>query len=129
MFGLDVQAVGANEKAAALAGRNVVRVRLLSYVLTGTLAGLAGAVLAARVSTASATVGTGFELDVIAAVVLGGTALSGGRGSIERTVIGTLFIGVIANAMSILNIAIENQLIVKGLLIALGVAVTNRLRR
>lgn len=129
VFGLDVQAVGANEQAASLAGRAVTRVRVLCYVLTGTLAGLSGAVLAARVSTASATVGMGFELDVIAAVVLGGTSLAGGRGSIERTIVGTLFIGVISNAMSILNVSIENQLVFKGLLIAVGVAVTNRLVR
>lgn len=129
VFGLDVQAVGDNEQAAVLAGRGVVRVRVICYMVTGMLAGLAGAVLAARVSTASATVGTGFELDVIAAVVLGGTSLAGGRGSIERTVIGTLFIGVISNAMSILNVTIETQLIVKGLLIALGVAATNRFVR
>lgn len=83
--------------------------------------------LASQVSTASATYGSGIELDVIAAIVLGGTSLRGGSGSVHRTVIGVLLIGEMNNSMSMLNVSIEQQLIAKGLIIVLAIALNDRL--
>lgn len=83
--------------------------------------------LASQVNTAWATYGTGIELDVIAAIVLGGTSLAGGSGSIHRTVIGALLIGEMNNGMSMLNVRIEQQLIAKGLIIILAIAFNDRL--
>ncbi|MEO8612149.1 MAG: ABC transporter permease [Chloroflexota bacterium] len=126
-FGLNVFAIGENEEAARLCGLPVTRTRLLVYVISGIGAALGGIMLASQVNTAWATYGTGIELDVIAAIVLGGTSLAGGSGSIHRTVIGALLIGEMNNGMSMLNVRIEQQLIAKGLIIILAIAFNDRL--
>lgn len=126
-FGLTVFAVGENEKASALCGLPVRRVKLIVYMLSAAGAALAGVLLASQVSTASATYGNGLELDVIAAIVVGGTHLQGGRGSVHRSVLGALLIAAINNGLSILNVSTDQQLIVKGVIIVLAITLGNRL--
>jgi len=128
-FGLNIFAVGQNEEAARLCGLPVTKTRLIAYIISGIGAATGGIMLASQVSTASAVYGNGIELDVIAALVLGGTSLSGGSGSVHRIVIGTLLIGLMNNGLSMLNISIEQQLIAKGLIIVFAIAINNRLSR
>lgn len=121
VIGRNVYAVGSNPEAARLAGVRVTRVLLGVYTIAGFLAALGGLVLTARLSSAQPTAGVGFELDAIAAVVLGGTSLSGGEGSILRTLIGALIIGVLNNGLNILNVDPFIQPIVKGAVILIAV--------
>lgn len=122
-LGLQVAAIGENERAARLSGHRTRRTKTAVYGLCGVGAALAGIVQASQVHTAAATYGEfGTELDVIAAVVLGGTSLTGGRGSVARTVMGVLFLGVMNNGMNILNVPIDLQLIAKGAIIAAAMA-------
>ncbi|WP_280155994.1 ABC transporter permease [Piscinibacter sp. XHJ-5] len=118
-LGLRVTAIGDNERVAWLSGHRTRQTTMSLYGLSGLCAALAGVILASQVHTGSATYGEfGTELDVIAAVVLGGTQLSGGRGSVARTVLGVLFLGALNNAMNILDVPIDLQLIAKGVIIA-----------
>ena len=122
-LGVRVAAIGDNERAAYLSGQRVWRTKLAIYALSSFGASVAGIILTSQVHTAAATYGEfGTELDVIASVVLGGTSLSGGRGSVVRTVLGVLFLGVMNSGMAILNVPIDGQLIAKGILIALALA-------
>jgi ribose/xylose/arabinose/galactoside ABC-type transport system permease subunit len=124
-LGLLVAAIGDNERATWLSGHRTRLVTMLIYGLSGLCAALAGLVLSSQVHTGSATYGEfGAELDVIAAVVLGGTQLVGGRGSIARTVVGVLCLGALNNAMNILDVPIDIQLIAKGSLIALALGLS-----
>lgn len=126
-FGTLVAAVGDNERAAWLSGLNVTAIKAATYGLCGVLAAIAGMIQSAQVHTASATYGKfGTELDVIAAVVLGGTQLSGGAGSVARTLLGVLFLGILNNGMNILNVSIDIQLIAKGIIIALALSLAAR---
>ncbi len=117
LFGRYLFAVGGNEQAARAAGINVQRVKFLAYVLCGTLAGLAGVVLAARITTGQPNAGLAYELDAIAAVVIGGTSLSGGVGGVGGTLLGVLLLGVIGNGLDLLNVSSYYQQIVKGIII------------
>jgi ribose transport system permease protein len=128
-FGRYLYAVGGNERTATLSGLNVKRIKLLVYTLGGGLAGAAGLLLAARLNTADPKMGAGFELDSIAAVVIGGTSLSGGRGSILGTVLGCLIIGVLNNGLGILGVIPEWQLVIKGVVIIAAVAIDQVGRR
>jgi ribose/xylose/arabinose/galactoside ABC-type transport system permease subunit len=128
-FGMNVYAIGENEQAARLCGLPVNRTRILVYVLSGLGAGLGGIMLSAQVSTARANFGTGMELDVIAAIVLGGTSLNGGKGSVIRSILGALLIGAMNNGLSMLNISTDQQLIAKGLIIIVGIALNDFLYR
>ena len=120
-LGLLVAAIGDNERAAWLSGHRTRLTTLWLYGLCGLCAALAGVIQSSQVHTGAATYGEfGTELDVIAAVVLGGTQLSGGRGSVMRTVLGALFLGALNNAMNILDVPIDLQLIAKGLIIAVA---------
>jgi len=121
-FGMAVFAIGENEKAARLCGLPVIKTKTLVYMLSSSGAALAGLILASQVHTATATFGEGVELDVIASIVLGGTSLSGGSGSVHRSVLGALLIGIINNGLSILNVSLEIQLMVKGLIIVTALA-------
>jgi ribose/xylose/arabinose/galactoside ABC-type transport system permease subunit len=125
-FGLSVLAIGDNEQAAYLSGHHVRLTKLTTYVLCALGAGIAGIIQASQVHTAAATYGMGIELDVIAAVVLGGTSLMGGSGSVVMTVVGVLLIGVMNNGLGLLNVPIEMQLIAKGLIIIVALAISNR---
>lgn len=120
-FGRHIYATGGNEMAAKISGVNTKRVIIWVYSLAGLLSGLAGVVLSARVMSASPATGQGYELDAIAAVVIGGTKLTGGVGTIAGTIIGVLIIGVMNNGLDMLNISSYWQLFVKGVIILLAV--------
>lgn len=121
-FGRQVYAVGGNPEAARLSGLKVSRILLSVYVIMGFFAGLGGFVLAARLNSAEAVAGIGYELTVIASVVIGGTSLFGGIGTIFGTVIGTVLIGVLLNGLVLLNVSSYIQQIIIGLIIVLAVA-------
>jgi ribose/xylose/arabinose/galactoside ABC-type transport system permease subunit len=127
-FGLSVFAIGENQEAARLAGLPVLKTKTLVYTISGLGAAVAGVILASQVHTASAVYGNGAELDAIAAVVIGGTSLAGGSGSIHRSVLGALLIGIINNGLSILNVSIEMQLVVKGVIIVLALTLDRYLQ-
>jgi ribose transport system permease protein len=122
-FGRYLYAVGGNERAAKLSGVNVERVKRHVYLLGGALAGVAGLLATARQNAADPKIGVGYELDSIAAVVIGGTSLSGGRGSILGTVLGCLIIGVLNNGLVLLGVSPDWQLVVKGCVILIAVAI------
>ena len=121
-YGRQVYAVGGNPEAARLSGLNVRRVVLSVYVITGFFAGLGAFVLSARLNSSEAVAGTGYELTVIASVVIGGTSLFGGVGTIFGTVVGTILIGVLLNGLVLLNVSPYIQQIIIGVIIVLAVA-------
>lgn len=125
-YGRKVYAVGGNKQAALYTGIRVRRVKIWAFVLTGTLAGFAGLILTARGQAARPDVGIGLELDVIAAVILGGTSLFGGRGLIVGTLIGSLMIGVINNGLTLIGADSATQQIVKGVIIIVAVTLFTR---
>ncbi|MFP8968481.1 multiple monosaccharide ABC transporter permease [Pokkaliibacter sp. CJK22405] len=120
-LGRRVYALGGNEKAAKLSGINTERLTFFTFVNMGMLAALAGLIFAARLNTATPKAGLAFELDVIAAVFIGGASMSGGVGKIIGAVIGALIMGVMNNGMSILGIGIEWQQVIKGLVLLAAV--------
>lgn len=120
-FGKYIYAIGGNREAARFSGVDIFKVEIAVYLISATLSGIAGIVLSARLYSAIPTVGAGFELDAIAATVLGGTSFTGGRGSIGGTMIGVLIIGVINNGLNLLQVPYYYQLILKGLIILLSV--------
>ncbi len=126
VFGRHVFAIGGNEEASRLSGVHVRLVKLGVYGLSGLLSGLAGVVLTSRLYSAQATAGTGYELDAIAAVVLGGTSLSGGRGWLTGTLIGALLIGFLNNGLNLLGVSSFYQQVVKGAVILLAVLLDRR---
>jgi ribose transport system permease protein len=128
-FGAYIYAVGGNEEAARLSGIKVAWVKFWAYVLCGLLSGLSGMILMARLSSAQPAVGEGFELDAIAAVVLGGTSLMGGRGAVWSTLIGALVIGILSNGMNLMGVHSHYQLVAKGVLIVLAVMLDDYLKR
>lgn len=126
VFGRYVRALGDNPKAAAYAGLPIKRVQIAVYTLTGLLAGLAGVLTCARTTTGNPNDGIASELDVIAVVVIGGTSLAGGRGSIIGTVIGALIIAVLTNLLGLRNVDANSQLMLKAIIIVLAVVVQHR---
>jgi ribose transport system permease protein len=122
-FGRHLYAVGGNERAATLSGLAVPRIKLMVYTLGGGLAAVAGLLVTARLDSATPNAGLGYELDSIAAVVIGGTSLSGGRGSILGTVLGCLIIGVLNNGLFLLDVSPFWQQVVKGFVILAAVAI------
>ncbi|PGT83857.1 MULTISPECIES: ABC transporter permease subunit [Bacillaceae] len=120
-FGRRVYAIGGNEEAAILSGIRTDRVKIWIYSITGLLSALAGIILSSRLNSAQPTAGASYELDAIAAVVLGGTSLSGGRGWIFGTLVGALIIGVLNNGLNIMNVSSFYQQVVKGGVILLAV--------
>ena len=122
ILGRYIYAVGGSEKAAAFSGLNVNRIKLWVYALGGGLAAIAGLIVSARLDAADPKAGLGYELDSIAAVVIGGTSLSGGRGSILGTVLGCLIIGVLNNGLFLLDVSPFWQQVVKGIVILIAVA-------
>jgi ribose transport system permease protein len=121
VFGRRAYLTGGNAEAATYSGIRVDRVRIAAFVLSGLLAAISGMMLSSRLSSAQTNAGTGYELDAIAATVLGGTSLSGGNGSMVGTLLGTLVIGVINNGMNMLSVPYFYQLIVKGAVILVAV--------
>lgn len=116
-WGRYIYATGGNAAAARASGIRVDRIKLLAYTISGLMAGLAGVVLAARITTGQPNAGVGYELDAIAAVVIGGTSLSGGVGGIGGAILGAVLMGVINNGLDLLNVSSYYQQIVKGLII------------
>jgi ribose/xylose/arabinose/galactoside ABC-type transport system permease subunit len=125
-FGRHVYAIGGNEQAARVSGVKVHRIIIAVYTLAGLFAGFAGVVLSSRVMTGSPVAGLGYELDAIAAVVIGGTSLSGGVGSIPGTIVGALIIGFMSNGLDLLNVSSYYQQIVKGMIIIVAVLVDQK---
>ena len=122
-WGRNIFATGDNPTAARLAGIDVDGTRLLVFVLSGVVAGLGGLILAGTLGSAGPDLGRGYELDVIAAVILGGTSLSGGRGSIPGVLLGALLMALLGNAFVLLGVSSHWQVVTKGLVIILAVGI------
>ncbi|EGC0074325.1 ribose ABC transporter permease [Salmonella enterica] len=125
-LGRYIYALGGNEAATRLSGISVSKVKIIVYSLCGLTASLAGIIEVARLSSAQPTAGTGYELDAIAAVVLGGTSLAGGKGRIVGTLIGALILGFLNNGLNLLGVSSYYQMIVKAVVILLAVLVDNK---
>lgn len=125
-FGRYVFAVGGNEEATKLSGINVEKLKVKVYAISGGLAALAGIIITSRLGSAQPTAGTGYELDAIAAVVLGGTSLSGGIGSISGTITGALIIGVLGNALNLLDVSSYYQMMIKAIVILAAVLIDRK---
>ncbi len=121
LFGRYVYAVGGNPKAARTSGINVKKITFTVYVISGLFAGLAGLILSARTSAALPQAGISYELDAIAAVVIGGTSLAGGVGTVVGTLVGALIIGVMNNGLDLLGVSSFYQQVIKGVIIVLAV--------
>lgn len=123
VFGRRVYALGSNEEATWLSGISTDRIKICVYAISGLLAALSGIILTSRLNSAQPTAGTAYELDAIAAVVLGGTSLSGGRGWIVGTLVGAMIIGVLDNGLNLLNVSSFYQQVIKGGVILLAVLI------
>lgn len=128
-FGRSVYAVGGNMEAARLSGINVWGVKCLALGLTGALTAVSGTLIASQIGAGTGTTATGLELDVIAAVIIGGTSLFGGKGRIWGTLVGVLFLGCISNGMTLLNVSEYWQLVVRGGIIVGAVLLNQVLER
>lgn len=128
-FGRHLYAIGGNEEAAFLSGVNAKRTKVTAFMVSGMTAALAGLIVTARLSSAQPTAGTGYEMDAIAAVVLGGTSLTGGQGNILGTVVGALIIGMLNNALNLMDVSSYYQTIVKGVVIIAAVLLDSRSRK
>ena len=120
-IGRYVYALGGNEEATKLSGVSTDKVKIFVYAISGMMAALAGIIITSRLSSAQPTAGSGYELDAIAAVVLGGTSLAGGTGTIVGTMIGALIIGVLNNALNLMDVSSYFQMLAKGSVILLAV--------
>lgn len=120
-FGTYVYAIGGNREAANLSGVPIKKVEIIVFTLSGLLSAFAGLVLCSRMYSGQPSVGSGYELDAIAACVLGGTSMSGGKGRISGTIFGAMVIGIISNGLNLIGVSSYWQLIVKGLIIACAV--------
>lgn len=129
IFGRHVYAIGGNEIAAKVSGINVRSMRLFVYAISGSLAGFAGLLLASRTYQGSPTAGQSYELDAIAAVIIGGISMSGGAGKWYGTLIGSLLLAVLANGLDILNVSSHYQMIIKGGIIAVAVLIDIKSKR
>ena len=131
-FGRYVYAVGGNEEAARSSGINTDQIKIAVFIISGFLTALAGAIMAARLFSGSPVAGQGFELDVIASIVIGGTSLNGGTGNMVGTLIGSFIVGAISNGLTILGVEYYYQLMAKGLIIYIAILIdrsTKGLRR
>jgi ribose transport system permease protein len=122
-LGRHIYAIGGNESASKLSGININRVKIYVYTIAGALAAIGGLIVTARLDSAQPNAGMSYELDSIAAVVIGGTSLSGGRGTIMGTVQGALIIGVLNNGLVLLNVSPFWQQVIKGFVILLAVII------
>jgi ribose transport system permease protein len=129
VFGRGVYAIGGNEEVARLSSLPTNRIKTLVYVISGAMSSLAGVILTSRLSSSQPTAGTGFELDAIAAVVIGGTSLAGGRGRLFGTFIGILIIGVLNNGLNIIGVSAFYQQFIKGLVILFAIILDRKSSR
>ena len=120
-LGRKIYAVGSNADCAKLAGISIIKIKMFVYSISGLMAGLSGLVLLSRLNSAQPTLGSGYELDAIASVALGGTSMNGGRGKITGTLIGILIIAVLNNGLNILGVSSYYQDVVKGIVILIAV--------
>lgn len=127
-FGRNVFSIGGNREATRLSGINIKKTETFVYMLIGFLAGLTGLILTSRLGSAEPTAGTGYELDAIAAVILGGTSLSGGQGAILPTVVGALILGVLDNILTLMNVNPYIGSIAKGAVILLAVLADSKFK-
>lgn len=125
-IGRHIYAVGGNSNAALVSGINVRKVTLYTYAISGCLCGIAAIILTARVSAGLPQAGQGYELDAIAATVIGGTSLSGGRGKLWGTILGTLLLGIVSNGLDLLNVSSFYQQIAKGIIILGAILIDSR---
>jgi inositol transport system permease protein len=125
-FGRYVFAIGGNEQAARVSGINIKKITIGIYVLSGTLAGLAGVILSARIGSGNPQLGTGIELDAITAAVIGGTSFKGGIGTIWGTMVGARIIGIINNGLDLLDVSPFMQMVVKGIIIVVAIIIDER---
>lgn len=128
IFGRNVYALGGNREAARLSGIDTVKTEWLVYIINGFLCGLAAIVLTARLGSAQSTLGEGIEMDAIAAVILGGTSLSGGTGYVLPTVAGAMIMGIIDNILTLMNVNPHATSIVKGVVILLAVILDKKVK-
>jgi ribose transport system permease protein len=129
IFGRYVFALGSNEEAARLSGMNVDFWKIVTYSLSGLICGVAGLLVSSRLNSAQPALGLGYELDAIAAVVIGGTSLSGGRGTILGTIIGAFIMSVLTNGLRVMGVQEEWKIVVTGVIIIVAVYVDIMLRR
>ena len=120
-MGRHTYALGSNEDAAKLSGLNTDKIKIAVYTISGILASVAGIIITSRLYSAQPTAGNSYELDAIAAVVLGGTSLTGGKGKISKTIVGALIMGVLSNALNLLDVSSYYQMMVKGVVILIAV--------
>lgn len=125
-FGRHTYAIGGNEVAAKISDIKVNKIKILIYGISGLMSALAGGILTSRLNSAQPTAGTSYELDAIAAVVLGGTSLTGGKGRIVGTLIGVLIIGVLNNGLNLLGVSSFYQQVVKGVVILIAVLIDRK---
>ena len=129
LLGRYIFALGSNEEAARLSGMNVDFWKIVTYALSGCIAGVAGLLISSRLNSAQPALGLGYELDAIAAVVIGGTSLSGGRGTILGTIIGAFVMSVLTNGLRIMGVQEEWKIVVTGVIIIAAVYVDIVLRK
>ncbi|WP_368658750.1 ABC transporter permease [Metabacillus halosaccharovorans] len=129
VFGRGVYAIGGNEEVARLSSLPTDRIKTSVYIISGVMSALAGVILTSRLSSSQPTAGAGFELDAIAAVVIGGTSLAGGKGRLFGTLIGVLIIGVLNNGLNIIGVSAFYQQFIKGLVILLAVILDRKSSR
>ena len=127
-LGKQAFAIGSNRRAAVLSGIKVGKTILILYLLVGSLAGLAGVTVASRVGSGAPAVGTGFEFDVIVAMVLGGTSIYGGEGSFLGMIVGALIVGFVGNLLNLMNIMFFYQIVVKGAILVVAVLMTQKIQ-
>jgi ribose transport system permease protein len=128
-WGRHVYAIGGNEEAAVFSGINVVRVKTIVYGLGGLAAGIAGVLFTSRFGVGQSTAGLGYELDVIAAAVIGGISLSGGRGTIMGAIVGSLLMGILRNGLVLLNVSAYWQQVAIGVVIVIAVVMDRKSKR
>ena len=129
IIGRMIFALGSNEEAARLSGINVDRWKILTYAICGGICGIAGLIVSSRLNSAQPALGLGYELDAIAAVVIGGTSLAGGRGTVMGTIIGAFIMSVLTNGLRVMNVQEEWKIVVTGVIIIVAVYVDIMLRR
>ncbi len=117
VIGRYIYAVGSNEEAARLSGINVAKTKLFTYTLAGLLSGIGGIILAARLNSAQPTAGLGYELDAIAAAVIGGTSLMGGVGTVTGTIIGAFIMAILKNGLNLMNVSQFWQMVAMGVVV------------
>lgn len=120
-FGRHIYAIGGNEEAALLSGINVMRTKIVAHMMSGLLAGVAGIMVTARVASATPTAGNGYEMDAIAAAVIGGISLRGGEGQVLFAIVGAVIIGMLNNILNLMNVSSYYQTIIKGVVILIAV--------